>query len=259
MTKTLLVILLLSTFPSAYGGQYRLIKGEGIEVCEAYAKNLNSFENRFPMWCERKLNPAMSDFSKPLWEKMDPREHMDLLKTIERDFDFLLFGDINRNLKEWERYTNGKIEIAHLRMWQTRVDINNDGQADNLIKLHEGDCPSTRHFAIALLLLNESKTAIDIKSVHLFQNINATTSVGGGTGFAMYDVFAYKDKVYFDRWSQSKIETGFLRVFVTEHFVPGGFTEEICTYRSSPPNNWLITYPTKSQPRSQRHGIASHE
>lgn len=236
MTKTLLVILLLSTFSSAYGGQYRLIKGEGIKVCEAYAENLNSFEKRFPMWCERELNPAMKDFRKPLWEKMDVREHMDLLKTIERDFDFLGFGSLDRNLKEWERYANGKIEIAHLRMWQTRVDINNDSRLDNLIKLHEGDCPSTHVFLIALLFLNESKTAVDIKSVHLFQNVRSPTlfSIDGDPNYSMFDVFTYKGKVYFDRWSQRKDQTGYLRVFTTESHVPGGITKEICTYRFKP-------------------------
>lgn len=234
MTKTLLVILLLSTFPSAYGGQYRLIKGEGIEVCEAYAKNLNSFEKRFPMWCERKLNPAMSDFSKPLWEKMNVRQNLGLLRAIEEQFDFLGFGQRpEANLKRWEHYVEGKINDGHLRLDLTRVDINNDGRLDSVIKFNEGRCPSTHRFLTALLVLNEDKSAVDIKSMHLFQNPQPPLpyTIGGGTDYAMYDVFIYRGRSYFDRWSQSKDQTGILRIFVTEALVTGGITKEICVYR----------------------------
>ena len=34
---------------AAHAGRYELIKGKGVEVCEAYKKNLESFSDPFPV------------------------------------------------------------------------------------------------------------------------------------------------------------------------------------------------------------------
>ena len=57
--------LLIADMASA--GDYALVVGKGIDVCEAYLKNLNSFPNDPPMVCERKVNPKFPEFSKPVW------------------------------------------------------------------------------------------------------------------------------------------------------------------------------------------------
>lgn len=54
----------------AHAGRYELIKGKGVEVCEAYEKNLNSFSPSTPMLCERQVNRDFKDFAKPMWEKL---------------------------------------------------------------------------------------------------------------------------------------------------------------------------------------------
>jgi hypothetical protein len=62
-----LALLALSVFVAtpALAGRYELIKGKGVEVCEAYGENLNSFNPSTPMLCERPVNPDFKNFAKP--------------------------------------------------------------------------------------------------------------------------------------------------------------------------------------------------
>lgn len=64
--------------------RYRLTLGKGTSVCEAYLKHLNAFPREEPaMICERKLNPAFSNFRKPDWEEIDVWEHLDWVYEID--------------------------------------------------------------------------------------------------------------------------------------------------------------------------------
>lgn len=79
----------------AFAGRYELIKtdipDEGYAyvttptvdaVCEAYEKNLNSFDNEpYGMACERKLNPAFG-FTPVPWKKLDLVQHADLVQEL---------------------------------------------------------------------------------------------------------------------------------------------------------------------------------
>lgn len=84
MKKSILIlILILLLLPaSAFSGEYIITKGKGVEVCEAYKKNLESFNEPKPMMCERKINPEFTDFEKPVWEKVDLEEHRELFRRL---------------------------------------------------------------------------------------------------------------------------------------------------------------------------------
>ncbi len=103
----------------ATAGDYVLMLGKGIEVCEAYLKNLNSFPDDPPMVCERKVNPKFSEFSKPIWQPQDALEHLNLLEQIEQQIsqhsepeeDFIR-GREKRVVWFKERIVNGQIRLA---------------------------------------------------------------------------------------------------------------------------------------------------
>src|SRR5438105_7928248 len=57
---------LLVTFP-VLAGRYELEKGKGVEVCEAYLENLNSFKPNGAFGCARPVNKDFPDFGKPRW------------------------------------------------------------------------------------------------------------------------------------------------------------------------------------------------
>ena len=83
------------TYP-AHAGRYELIKGRGVEVCEAYEKNLNSLRNPWPMNCEREVSQKFKEFSKPKWQRVDAIKNFALVWTV----DEFLQPDLHRQVSE---------------------------------------------------------------------------------------------------------------------------------------------------------------
>jgi len=214
---------------AAQAGHYELIKGKGVEVCEAYAKNLNSFKPGIPMICERQINPEMKDFSRPTWTEIDPWQNREMVKNVESFLGDYPRGNPKDDLAQWEDGVKDRVKIHHLKIELAQVDIDNDGKNENTIKYYDGSCPMTRHYGTPLLVIDQEKNSIEKRTALLMQN---PKSAAGGTARGiwagtMYDVFIYKDIVYFDRWSQSKNQTGLLKVFTTKK----DMTKEACRYR----------------------------
>lgn len=150
MKKIFIAITFIFVFTSMVSaGEYVLVKGKGVDVCEAYGKNLNSFNPKMPMEY-RKLNPQMTDFSKPTWVQLD-----DIRNKIPRDSkldlhisEFFWKRDVNpvkyfrKDISKW-RGTEKELAEAYKRFlcfrheisqWKVpnshlvaEVDIDNDG------------------------------------------------------------------------------------------------------------------------------------
>ena len=144
------IAVFIFLFPSyVLAGEYVLVKGEGIEVCEAYKNNLNSFKPKWPM-SYRKLNPQMHDFSEPQWVHLDDiRNRMPRNSNLDLQISEFLWGrDVNPvgyftdDLSKW-RGTKQQLADAYKRFLYFRheisqrkvpnrhlvaeVDIDNDG------------------------------------------------------------------------------------------------------------------------------------
>lgn len=130
VTIVALIVFLLPVYVLA--GEYVLVKAEGIEVCEAYKRNLNSFNvhNQYVMACERKLNPQFTDFKKPEWRKMDLRKNIELLKKIELFLgNYVVTSD---NVEGWEEYIESRIKEEYISIDLCQIDINNDGKKESV-------------------------------------------------------------------------------------------------------------------------------
>ena len=256
MKRIILVFILLlspvSSFAGEVGyplipGEYVLVKGEGMEVCEEYGKNLNSFKlySKYDMACERKINPEFTEFKTPEWRKMDLWKNRKFLKKVERFLGLQQrrYGrDPHKNPKEWERLLKERISETDFptTIMTSQIDINNDGKKENIIRYNDGACPIGNFFGAPLIVLNDDKSEVDIeKTKPFFQNPQFTIPIepfSSAWQSTMYDVFFYKGKAYFDRWGIG-LMTGsdaaeILKVFVTETDKNGNFsTEEICRYR----------------------------
>ncbi len=69
-TSVLFFALFVLLPVAGWTGEYVLVKGKGVEVCEEYGKNLNSFPpDTQPPICEAKINQKFADFKKPKWRK----------------------------------------------------------------------------------------------------------------------------------------------------------------------------------------------
>lgn len=250
MKKYLLSIVVFIFLLPAYvsAGEYVLVKGEETEMCEAYKKNVNSFNlhNEYVMACERKLNPQFTDFHKPQWQQLDLWRNRDFLRMVERflglEYDF---GDPDKNPQEWEKILKDRITgMNATTINSSQVDINNDGAKENVIKYSHGSCPGGNYYGAALLVLNDDRSEIDIqKTKPLLQNPRTLKSgpLSEGWDGTMYDIFIYKKKVYFDRWRYGDLSAdgktiiktyNLLKVFLTEPNKRGdSITKEICRYK----------------------------
>ena len=241
----IIFILLLPVYVCA--GEYVLVKGKGVEVCEAYKKNLNSFNLHYEyvMACERKINPKFTDFKKPEWKEIDLWENREFLKKVEH-FLGEYYYDPEKNTKDWEKLLKDRIKedtLYRTTIYITEMDINNDGKKENVIQYKNGYCPGGNYYGAALLVLNDDKGDINIeKTKPLLQNYRSLKNgpLSEGWEFAMYDVFVYKNVIYFDRWSGNQWPGGklgkeklkLLKVFVTETDEKANInTEEICQYK----------------------------
>jgi len=224
-----IVCCLLLFFPvSSRAWTYELIEGNGVEVCEEYGKNLNSL--RHFMLCERESNGDFIDFKKPAWVKMDLWENRDLVKKVELFLGLRhAYMDSIKWPKVWEDVLKERIERGSVVIMFSRVDIYNNGKDENVIKYIDGYCPSSKAFGGPLLILNAKRTEVDVaKTIPLMQNVGNVE----GWDHAMYDIFTFRKKAYFDRWSGNIDELKYLRVFVNEIGDSESVaTKEICRFK----------------------------
>lgn len=237
---------LLLAIPVAHGGHYELVEGKGVEVCEAYGKNLNSFGD--PMVCERQINPRLSDFRKPNWAKPSPSQ--------TRALEFHLAMLVSRALGRPEPKSEAEIKVrteedagwpAKRRI--ARVDIDNDGTLETLLKQEDGTCPESRGFSVRIAVLTkdekhydlERSKYIDVEFDRLIAQLEKDQALGQRRtagiarneiqGGSLYDIFVYKNVSYFDLWQIGKDfpdpKSARLHVFLHKK----GTTERICTYR----------------------------
>mgnify|MGYP003394163990 FL=1 len=218
MIRIFLVFVLL-LFPSiSFAGQYELVKGKGVEVCEAYGKNLNSLNPPLAYTkLERKLNPEFKDFSKPEWERLYPEEGKSLFTKInrflwERDANPIYYfpvtewknwrGTPKQYSRAWKHYKGSRQALLAVGLPISSIDIDNNGKIENIAldSVNGG----------ILLVLNDDRTAIDLKKTALVLQHPIRKEKGKGELTAdgriisdalhtlSYNVFIYKQQTYFD-------------------------------------------------------------
>lgn len=222
---------------------YVLEKGKGVEVCEAYEKNLNSFKPRLPMVCGRPASVALG-FSKPKWEQ--PLHTPNGQAMPFKDYgEFLWERDVNpvryyRNDRwtEWKA-TPDQLKEAHRsylvnreRFWAqippllAEFDIDNDGKSDHVYFEH----PCGSVYGDVFAVLTEDYKTVDRKRTERLlphppfkqMGLGYFRSVKRGDwgvapfflergymptedamGDVHYDFFIHKGKSYIDQWWSS--------------------------------------------------------
>ena len=180
----------------ATAGNYVLMVGKGIEVCEAYLKNLNSFPDDPPMVCERKVNPKFPEFSKPAWQPLDALEHLDLLEQIQRQKLSHIEEEYIRNREKLIAWFKEYIVSGRIRLALANIDIERNGTTANetVLQYEYADCDPANESNFAGLsgrafyVLSPGKIQIEVersKSVHFYDRA---------------DIFLFKDRVYLTHW-----------------------------------------------------------
>ena len=214
--------LLLLAVPVAHGGRYELVKGKGVEVCEAYARNLNSFHPSEPMLCDRPVSPRFKDLRKPKWERLDFDRNLELIVTVDK----LLRPEYFAKPEMRVPTLRGNVEQDNYKYQLMIIDIDNDGKTEPVLRFVESCVPgSPRSGGAALVVLEQSKNDVDLKKSRLIGGRRLDDYSSG-----IRDVFLHKGKTYFDIWFFKLVNRGQLHVMLTEN----AETRQICQIKFNP-------------------------
>ena len=159
------VVLLLTAGP-VLAGQYELARGKGVKVCEAYRKNLNSFQPSYPMRCNRPVNPEFKDFQKPKWEQIDGIKDFDLIVKVDKLLRPSYYAHIKPEVMSSSLRAN--IESGNYKFSLTTVDIDNDGRVEPVLRYLDSCWPGNRGpWGTPLVVLKQDKRDVDVsKTAH---------------------------------------------------------------------------------------------
>ncbi|MBF0329934.1 MAG: hypothetical protein HQL10_12310 [Nitrospirae bacterium] len=214
MKRKLILVLILILLPLlVFADELVLVKGRGVPVCEAHLRNLEELGLN-EMVCQRdETYPEINGITRPKWEELDLRENKELVKKIHKFFGV---GDQFGKLKivdddeEFEEYFNRILKYDSLK--KTIVDINNNGKSEVVMLYREPRCDVERNrsynipYSRSLFVLDEKKRLMHVRKTELLlQNIYRLNvdikSKAIESIYRLYDVFAYKGSIYFDKWN----------------------------------------------------------
>lgn len=177
------VILTWGCTPTvALSGQYKLLEGKNVQICEAYERNLNSFNPKVPMSCGRKVNTDYG-FSKPEWSSYqgDLTPSGKPIQAFRNEMTALLWEqDVNPvkyyRVDKWPQWqaTMLQVEEAHgayiadrqrygYLPFLSEFDIDNDGKKEPVY--FEQPCGSV--YGSLLAVLSTDYKHIDLKKTEM--------------------------------------------------------------------------------------------
>jgi hypothetical protein len=179
-----IVASLLFAVPPVWAGRYTLVTGEGVDVCEAYRRNFELFDDSKPMACERQYDPKIKEFSSPPWRKLDLKKHFELYKKAEiylqKGWKGATKEDILDGIELRAEHQKIELYIAH-------VDIDGDGNLVNVLAVCDFLCgpnpKMTEEFRkTRLYLLNKKLTDFDYPRQRSWGSLynNATLKIYSG-------------------------------------------------------------------------------
>lgn len=206
--KRIIFIILFAVFicltGNVFAGEYKLVVGDRIDVCEAYEKNLNSFkELSHAMVCERLVDTNLKEFDKPRWRKLNIWENLDKIKNFEEFMGFTLWKENDR----WMRNLRNREKKGMAQIYETHIDIDNDGDVDRVYMYDYGKCDPQEesHYSMPG---GRNLFVWDDENNCLHRGLNQYLK------FKRFDMFIYKGKVYLDYFgAHSNFQGGRLDVY----------------------------------------------
>ncbi|MEQ1824237.1 MAG: hypothetical protein ABL949_17155 [Fimbriimonadaceae bacterium] len=218
----------------ATAGSYTLVVGKGIEVCEAYLKNLNSFPKHPPMVCDRPLNQKFTDFSKPQWQPLEFWPNRHLLRQAERQHaSNLAYTDEEFEKRDpydkWEANMQARLAERAMTFQTANLDIDQDGTEETVLRFDTAwPCDSTNEFTfshaggINHYILTADRQSIDVAKTRL-----SLLSFAGRP-----DLVLYKERVFVSGWvGDREFKNGQLHLMSKIYVAPGVPDYKGCEYR----------------------------
>ena len=205
--SAVLLLALQASLPGmAFGQHLRLIEnptdGRGIPygpprnptVCKAYLDNLNALPKE--MECGRGVRPDSKDFRKPEWRRLNPVEHEELIRKMERRMYPKNPGDD----EAWLTRFRARVQENSVALSVAELDvINDDGIPEKVVKYEPlGACrdDSPRY----LQQSGAGYFVVDERLKDFAPQFREQIFLIPGV---RHDAFIYRGKVYFDFISEA--------------------------------------------------------
>jgi hypothetical protein len=124
---------------SSFAGEYKLVKGEELKLCQTYAKNLSKFsDDPWPMACQPQYDPSIEALSTLTWRPLALEQYLELYREAER---YTATGHLSKKAMQ-EHVVSAEQRAKHLQadMYLSQVDLNGDGRIDNILAIRENAC-----------------------------------------------------------------------------------------------------------------------
>lgn len=130
-------LLFVSVAP-ALAGEYKLIKGQGVEVCEAYKKNLDRYVAlpRFLACGGRFYQFNKEGITEPNWKQLDFRKNFLLyekgqmyhIKISAKDYSWL-----KQEIDRYHKLIKDRANSTSVQIWLAKFDLDGDGIHENVL------------------------------------------------------------------------------------------------------------------------------
>lgn len=209
---------------------FTLLKGGDIEVCNAYSKAIEKMKYETWPYCGR----WSRNFNTDGFENMEriPLTQMEKYNLYDNLMAFTLFND-----QDYRRVTTDPVsgqtikrsmlgntpekslktlrQLPLLKPWHYKqaIDINNDGEADQVVVWYQGPCDETHRPDHELYSVDLSLSRVNEKLMYrVLGNKNQNWDSAPGLKKFKYidhmmDVFNYKGKTYIEAYP-AKVEIG---------------------------------------------------
>ena len=270
--NVLLVASFLTLSSPVMAGGFSILKGDGVEVCTAYKKYLDSAgapedfaaNKRGPLICAREIPRELAEFSQPKWKEQKLSENKDVIRQIlnysETPKDYSATVPIHL----WtDSRVKDRLESSgqFIRLWLANVDIDNNGVMESVYKYRRWSCRNKwderrRHFTA--LFVFDAQGRLDREKTHpLMQNegkwfaknygslegkmeLVYSKYAPGQMSEVTFDVFSFGGKAYFDRWFDGDFNPKTEQELSPRHqtlqvfIADSGSTSEICRFKYIP-------------------------
>lgn len=146
------------------------VKSGHYPVCVDVLKSMNALCAELPL-CGWKVSPSVSSLAVPQWEELDPRNHLHLIQHMYQPDQTEKAPE-----EQWapippEPLQN--IKEGKASLWHTRVDVDRDGQQEDIIRFRPYPCEKDSYSCpVTVQAVDASLSRCDLR--YSFMRLGAT-------------------------------------------------------------------------------------
>jgi hypothetical protein len=206
--------------------QFDVVLGDGEQVCSTYKSNLESFdENKIaPLICERPLNSALPELSRPALRNLHISDHRSLYRDV---LSYLNTAPDEMLLSNASRFKD------RLKEFSEPIDIANNGVRRRVVIFRDGRCRipdgTSRAYQTAILVIRDEGDAVD-------RAVTARLNKMLSRRHSTMQLFTYQGNVYVDFWASAEVYSD--RDILYVYKMSGNDVRKVCELKYNEEGAW---------------------